>query len=150
MSPETRTVPPPPDASTAGPALGPLFSQLARDSSDLIRQEIALAKSELRQSARQTANGAVKLGIAAALAAVGGLVLTTFVILLLGQLLANYWVAALIVGVVLTLTGALLAVAGMQRLKGVEMAPQETLETLKEDRAWAQAEMQDLKRELKR
>lgn len=150
MSAEARTVHRNAEPGPPEPALGPLFNQLARDSSDLIRQEIALAKTELRQSVRQTANGAVKLGIAAALAAVGGLVLTTFVILLLGQLLDNYWVAALIVGVVLTLTGVLLALAGMRRLKEVDMAPQETIETLKEDRAWAQAEVQDLKRELKR
>lgn len=130
------------------PQLAPLFRQLAQDSSALVRQEIALAKAEIRQSVRQTTNGVVKLAIAGALAAAGGLVLTAFVVILVGQLLGNYWASALIVGVLYLLIGVLFGLAGMRRLRALQ-SPEATLATLKEDRDWARAEMQELKRDLR-
>jgi uncharacterized membrane protein YqjE len=145
MKTETRPGDPPPATE---PSLGPLLSQLAQDSSELIKQEIALAKSEVKHSVAQAANGAVKLGVAAALLSVGGLVLTAFLVLLLGELLGNYWLASLIVGGVFILVGALLARGGVHRLRELG-APEATIETLKEDRDWAKAEVQQLKRGLK-
>lgn len=128
--------------------LGPLFSQLAQDSTALIKQEIALAKAEVKETIGQTVNGSVKLAVAAALAAVGGLVLTAFLVLLLGDLLGNYWLAALIVGVVFAAIGGVLAMAGLRRFREMTVAPEQTIESLKEDRDWAQAEVRELKREL--
>ena len=130
------------------PELAPLFRQLAQDSSALIRQEIALAKAEVRQSVRQTTNGVLKLAIAGGLAAAGGLVLTAFLVILVGQLLGNYWASALIVGAVYLLIGALFGFAGMRRLRALQ-GPDATIATLKEDRDWARAEMQELKRDLR-
>lgn len=152
MTNESHVVPRPPgpDPTDADRSLGPLFNQLAQDSSALIRQEIALAKAEVRQSISQTTNGAVKLGVAVALLSVGGLVLTTFLVLLLGHLLDNYWISALIVGVIFSIIGALLALGGLRRLKDVQVTPQDTIETLKADRDWAKAELRELKRDLKR
>ena len=152
MTNDTRVAPhaPAPSVADADRSLGPLFSQLAQDSSALIRQEIALAKAEVRHSISQTTSGAVKVGVAAALLSVGGLVLTAFLVLLLGELLGNYWLSALIVGAVFTVIGAFLALGGIRRLKEVQVAPQETIETLRADRDWAKAEVQELKRDLKR
>ena len=152
MTNDTRVAPhaPAPSVADADRPLGPLFSQLAQDSSALIRQEIALAKAEVRHSISQTTSGAVKVGVAAALLSVGGLVLTAFLVLLLGELLGNYWLSALIVGAVFTVIGAFLALGGIRRLKEVQVAPQETIETLRADRDWAKAEVQELKRDLKR
>jgi uncharacterized membrane protein YqjE len=138
-----------PTALDGDQSLGTLFSQLAHDSTTLIRQEIALAKAEVRQSVQQTTNGAAKLGVAAALATVGALVLTAFLVLLLGDLLDNYWLSALIVGVVFLVIGGLLAMSGMRKLKAVQLAPEATLATLKEDKAWAQSELQQVKRDLR-
>lgn len=128
--------------------LGPLFSQLAQDSTALIKQEIALAKAEVKETISQTVNGSVKLAIAAALAAVAGLVLTTFLVLLLGDLLGNYWLSALIVGVVFAVIGGVLAMAGMRRFREMTVAPEHTIESLKEDRDWARSEVTELKRDL--
>ena len=152
MTNDTRVAPhaPAPSVADADRSLGPLFSQLAQDSSALIRQEIALAKAEVRHSISQTTSGAVKVGVAAALLSVGGLVLTAFLVLLLGELLGNYWLSALIVGAVFTVIGAFLALAGIRRLKEVQVAPQETIETQRAYRDWAKAEVQELKRDLKR
>lgn len=137
-----------PHLPTQEPALGPLFSQLAQDSTALIKQEIALAKAEVKETIGQTVNGTVKLALAGALASVGGLVLTAFLVLLLGDLLDNYWLAALIVGIVFAAIGGILAMAGLRRFREVTVAPEQTIESLKEDRNWARAEMTELKREL--
>lgn len=128
--------------------LGPLFSQLAQDSTALIKQEISLAKAEVKETIGQTVNGSVKLAVAAAVAAVAGLVLTAFLVLLLGDLLGNYWLAALIVGLVFAAIGGVLAMAGIRRFREMTVAPEQTIESLKEDRDWAQAEVRELKRDL--
>ena len=133
----------------AEPTLGTLATRLAQDSSTLIKQEIALAKAEARQSVRQAANGVMKLGVAAAVLGIGTLVLTAFLVLFLGELMGNYWAAALIVGLLLSFVGALLAVAGLRRLKNVQIAPGNTIETLKEDKAWAQSEISRVRRDLR-
>lgn len=150
MDPDTRlaTRETLPTRVASEPELGDLLKQLAKDSSALVKQEIALAKAEINHEVRQTANGVVKVAMAGALAAVGGLVLTAFLVLLLGELLDNYWVSALIVGVVFSIVGALFALAGMKRFRDVH-GPEATLATLKEDRDWARAEVQELKRELR-
>src|ERR1041384_4516402 len=57
-------------------SLGELFKRLSDDSSRLVRQEIALAKLELKHSAGAAAGGAAKIGIAAVLALPGLLAVT--------------------------------------------------------------------------
>ena len=122
-------------------SIGAIIGDVANDLSTLMRQEVALAKAEVRQSVRQTANGAAKLGVAAALATVGALVLTAFLVLLLGDLLDNYWLSALIVGLAFLIIGGLLAMSGMRKLRAVQLAPEATLATLKEDKAWVQEQI---------
>lgn len=134
--------------SAAEPSLGDLFRQLAQDSSLLIKQEITLAKTELSQSVSQAVGSAVWIAVWGAVALVGSLVLVTFLVLLLGDLLDNYWLAALIVGAVFTALGAALAMSHAKKLKAVSLAPETTLRTLQQDKVWAQAEAQDLKRDL--
>ena len=136
-------------SSNGESSLGALFGQLAQESSTLIRQEIGLAKAELRAGMRETTSGAAKVGIAAGVAAAGALVLIAFLVLLLGDLLDNYWLSALIIGAVLTLVGGVLAMSGIRKLKGAQLSPQATIETLKEDREWAKAEVRQAKQDLR-
>src|SRR5690606_1813173 len=125
-------------------ALRPLLNQLAQDSAALVKQEITLAKAEVRASVKQTAAGATRVAAGAAIGGVAGLVLTAFLVLLLGDLLGNYWLAALIVGVVFAAIGGLLAMAGVRRIRQMSVAPEQTMETLREDAAWAKQEVNDL------
>ena len=136
-------------ATNADGSIRPLLNQLAEDSGALVKQEIALAKAEMRETLARTASGATRIAIGGAVAAVAGLVLTAFLVLLLGSLLGNYWLAALIVGVALALIGGLLAVMGVRRLKDLSVAPTQTIETLREDAQWAKREVDELKRGLK-
>lgn len=130
------------------PSLGELFRQLAQDSSTLIRQEVALAKTELTRSLSRAAVGAAGIVAGALVAVVGVLVLIAALVVGLGDLIDNYWLSALIVGVLFVAIGGLLAKSNLDRVKGVDYKPDLTIQTLKEDKRWAQAEAQQVKRDL--
>jgi uncharacterized membrane protein YqjE len=140
--------PVPGDGRAPEPQLGDLFRQLAQDSAMLVRQEMALAKAELRENVKSVARDAAKIAVGAVLAGVGALVLVAFLVLLLGDAVGKYWAGALIVGVLLVAIGGFLAIGGMKRLKKDTIAPDQTLQTLKEDKQWLQSEMQQVRRDL--
>lgn len=144
---------PEPDATpgrgaTDDPPISELFRKLADDSSTLVRQEIALAKAELKESAAKVAKNAVAIPIWGGVAMVGGLVLVAFLVLLLGDILNNYWLSALIIGVLFTATGGLMAAGAAKRLSSISFAPETTIQTLKQDRTWVKSEIDGLKRDL--
>jgi uncharacterized membrane protein YqjE len=132
----------------AEPQIGDLFRQLAQDSATLVRQEMALAKAELRENVKSVARDTAKIAVGAVVAAVGVLVMVAFLVLLLGDVIGKYWAGALIVGVLLVAVGAFLAMGGMKRLKKDSITPDQTLQTLKEDKQWLQSEMQQVRRDL--
>ena len=129
-----------------GQSVGELFKQLGADTSHLFRQEINLAKAELRESTTHMVKGATKIGMGAAIAIPGLMAFGAFLIIALGDLIDNYWVSALIVSV------ALLAVAGIMAKRGIaefgkgSLVPEETVGTLREDAQWAKEESQAFKR----
>ena len=152
-TPNTVVTAGPGDSSraTAGgsePALGDLFRQLAQDSATLVRQEMALAKAELRENVKSVARDTAKIAVGAVVAAVGALVMVAFLVLLLGDVVGKYWAGALIVGVLFVAIGAFLAMGAMKRLKKDTLAPEQTLQTLKEDKQWLRSEMQQVRRDL--
>lgn len=136
----------------AGPgdaSLGELVRQLSSDTADLIRQEARLAKAEAAQTGRQLARDAAAVGVGASLALGGWLAFTAFLVIGLGDLLGrNYWLAALIVGVVLLVIGGLTARVAMGRARRRSLKPRQTLDTLRENASWAKQERHDLRSDL--
>lgn len=130
------------------PSIGDLVRQLTADSTALFRQEIRLAKVEVRETASAMTRDLIKIGVALGLALVGVLALTAFLIVALGDLMDNYWLSALIVAVVYLAIGGILAKNAMNDMKKRQVKPEETIRTLQEDKAWAQREVRDLKREV--
>ena len=129
--------------------VGDLLRRIGQDAGTLVRDEIALAKLELRESAQSYVKPAIKLGIAAGAGLVGALALTAFLIIALGDALDNYWLSALIVTIVLLATAAALAKGAMSTIKETSLAPRETVQTLREDKQWASREVRDFKQSLK-
>ena len=85
------------------PSIGELFRRLGTDTGTLIRAEATLAKAEARETAARVARDAAKVGVAAALALVGVIALSAFLIIGLGMLLGGaWWLSALSVGACLT------------------------------------------------
>ena len=116
-----------------------LVKDLSREVSQLVREEIALAKAEMTQKGKTAGRGAGMLSGAAvlALAAVGGSMAT--LILLLG-LVMPAWLAALIATAVYGAAGAVLALRGKERISdAVPPAPEQTIESVKEDVQWAKS-----------
>jgi hypothetical protein len=117
--------------------IGELLKELANETGTLVRQELELAKAEVREKGRQAGPGFGMWGAAAAvgLMAVGSLT-ATFILALDGAI-AN-WLAALIVTLVYAALAGLLYARGKQRVhKAGSPVPEQTVETLKEDVQWA-------------
>jgi len=118
-----------------GRPVAALLSDLAGETSALVRQEIALFKSELGESLARIGMGAGALAAGGVIAFSGWLALLAAAILGLSQVLAP-WLSALIVAVVVIALGAGLALFGKSRLKADALVPHRTLNSLREDQAW--------------
>lgn len=129
------------------PPIGELFRQLSNDASHLIRQEVALGKAELRETASALAKDATKIGVALTVAWLGALALVAFLIVGLGALVGSYWAAALIVAVVFLGAGAALGYSAISDLRDRELKPERTIESLQDDAQWAKREARSVKRE---
>ena len=120
------------------PSLGDLFSRLTQDIGRLLRQEVRLASQEMTHKATTVAK---QMGMLAG----GGAVAYGGYLFLLGALTYGLssafglpiWLSFLIVGVAAVIVGGILAYKGIETLKHVQLTPQETVDTLKEDIAWA-------------
>ena len=111
-------------------SLGDLLAEVTRDVSTLMRQEVELAKAELRQSATKAGKGA---GLFAGAAVAGHMTLLFLTIALwwaLGYLVGNAW-SALIVAVIWGIVAAVLALRGKKEMEAVRGMP-DTVDTLKE------------------
>jgi len=117
-------------------SLGELFAELANETSTLVRQEVELAKTEMTHKATRMARDVGTIGAGGAVAYAGFLVLLAAVTLGLGQIIP-LWVSALLVGLVVVIIGVALAQRGVGALKRADLTPRETIQTLKEDTAWA-------------
>jgi hypothetical protein len=115
---------------------GELVKELSREISQLVRDEMALAKAEMTEKGRRAGVGAGMLSGAAVLglAAVGGSMATLVLVL---HLAMRGWLA-LIVTLVYAAGAAVLALRGRERLaEAAPPTPEQTIESVKEDVQWA-------------
>ncbi len=121
-------------------SVGELFKELAADAGVLVRKEVELATTEVTGRAKVAAKDG-------ALVAAGAACAYFAVLLLLGALVVGVgrfmplWASALLVGAVLAVLAATLAVFGLQRLKRVETKPRETIRTLEENHRWLREQL---------
>ncbi len=121
-------------------SLGELFSELAQDTTTLVRKEVQLAKTEMSQKASRVGKDVGFLAVGGAVAYAGLLAVLAGVIVLLGQVIPM-WLSALLVGLVVAGVGYFLVRRGLDALKREDLAPRQTIETLKEDQQWAKDQM---------
>ena len=117
-------------------SLGDLFSELAQETTTLVRHEVNLAKVEMGEKASRAGKHVGFLAAGGAVAYAGLLAILAGVIFLLNAVMP-LWLAALLVGLVVAVVGYLLARRGLDALKREDFAPRQTMETLKEDQRWA-------------
>ena len=120
--------------------IGELLKQLSMETSTLVKQELDLAKAEMTQKGKQAGVGAGFLsgGAVLGLGAFGAF--TAFLIALLDTGMVT-WLAALIVAAVYGAIAGFLALQGKNKLQeATPPAPEQTVETLKEDVEWAKTQ----------
>ncbi len=122
-------------------SLGELFSELAQETSTLVRQEMRLAGEEV--SLRTTQAGKdIGIGIAGALVLfVSFQVIVAAAIIGLIDAGLDWWLAALIVAAVLALVGFALLRRAVSAIKRRELLPRRTIQHLKEDQEWVKEQI---------
>jgi cobalamin biosynthesis protein CobD/CbiB len=126
-------------AAEPEPTLGELVSGMTADFGTLVRKELELAKAEVREEARTTGKAAGMFGVAG----LAGWFALLFVSLALAWGLAEIMpegFAFLLVGLLYAAVAAFVAMQAKQRMREVR-PPEQTIETVKEDVAWAKARM---------
>jgi len=123
------------------PSLGDLFADLSRETTTLVRQEVELAKVELSAKASRVGKDVAFIGAGAAVAYAGFLAILAALIIVLANVLP-WWVAALAVGIVVAGVGGFLVNKGIAELQHQNMAPQATIETVKDTAQWAKEQTQ--------
>jgi xanthine/uracil permease len=92
-----------------------LLSRLVGDCAALVRNEVALAKAELAESSARAKAGMVALIGAVSTLLAGSLAIVAAIVLGLAKVMEP-WLAALIVGVAITVVGLLLLQAARKKL----------------------------------
>jgi uncharacterized membrane protein YqjE len=112
-----------------------LLGELANNSAALVRDEIALASQEMREKVASLKSGILILSAASVIGLIALETLTAAAVIGLIQAVgaAN---AALIVGSALAVIGAALALVGLGKIKRTSLRPEQTIETLEEDKIW--------------
>ncbi|MER7743255.1 phage holin family protein [Streptomyces sp. NPDC096538] len=135
MSPLSR-------ARTAEPAVvpeestGQLLSQITSDLQMLFRQELELAKAELKEEGTKAGKAAGMFGGAGFAGYMVLLFLSLAAVFGLAQVMDEGW-AALIVAALWAIAAAVLYRKGRAGMRTVSPKPEYTVQTLKEDAEWA-------------
>ncbi len=118
-------------------SLGDLFSDLSREITKLVRQEITLARTELGQTASKVGQDIGFLAVGGLVIYAGLLVILAAIVIILATIGLPWWLSALIVGIIVAGIGYFLLRRGLDALKKENFAPQKTIDTIKEDVEWA-------------
>lgn len=126
-------------------SLGDLFSELATETSTLVRQEVALAQVELTQKATKVGKQVGFLVVGGAVGYAAVLVILAAVVILLTQVISSIsgwtpitsaWISSIIVGAVVGGVAYMLVTNALAKLKDADLAPRKTIESVKEDAQW--------------
>jgi len=107
--------------------------------SKLMRQELDLAKAELREEAKEAGKAAGMLGGAALAGWMTALFVSVTLMWLLDKAM-DLTLAALIVTLIWGIAAAVLGLSGKKKLQNVNPKPEQTIDSLKEDAQWLKAQ----------
>jgi uncharacterized membrane protein YqjE len=114
-----------------GTSVGQLIGEVTKDLSTLMRQELELAKVELKSEAKKAGQGAGMFGAAGFAGYMVLLFLSLALMWALSNVMDTGW-AALIVAVIWAVIGAVAFVLGRKRFQQVNPKPERTVETLQQ------------------
>ena len=131
------------DTNDSQRSVGTLLRDLAEGSAALVRQEVRLARLEFSKVLAAVGKGTAAVATGGVLALLGALCFFTGIVLLAGDqwLRDRYWLAALIVTIIAGAVAAWFAKRGLALLSPKQLAPTETVATLKEDKEWLKQQL---------
>ena len=116
-------------------SLGELFSELAGETRTLVRQEIALAKTEVTEKVSFLGKNLTYVAIGGVVLLLGALPILAGIVIALGHQI-GYAPSAFIVGIVITAAGAFLVMKALGAMKKTPLAPEQTKAQVKETTQW--------------
>ena len=117
-------------------SISALMSELANETTTLVRQEVALAKAEANEKVQQVSNGVKYLIVGGAVLIAALFYILDAVVYGIARLMPDeyrLWLGALIVGVVVGIIGIALLKSGSKKLQANNLAPHRTTESVKRD-----------------
>lgn len=126
-------------ATNPEPSLGELVAGMTADVGTLVRKELELAKAEIREEAKSSGKAAGLFGAAGVAGHMALLFLSLALAWGLTEIMPEGF-AFLLVGVVYAVVAYVATTQAKQRMREVR-PPEQTIETVKEDVAWARARM---------
>jgi H+/gluconate symporter-like permease len=138
------------DTTTQSNSIPGLLRELRDDAGTLLKQQVTLAKVELKENVSRLGGHVAKIAVGGVVTLVGATVLLIGLGQLLGVLLeaaglsddTAQWLGPVIIGLVVAVIGWALLSKAKKALAHDNIAPRQTFETLKADQQWAQNKLQ--------
>lgn len=126
-----------------------LLRELRDESTTLFRQEIALAKTEMKENVSQMGSHIVHVAIGGFVAYAGVIVLLIGIGQLIGALLVRAgldeqvarWASPTVVGLVVAIIGWAMFAKAKKALAHEDMKPQQTIDSLRDNKEWVQSKL---------
>jgi len=112
-----------------------VLQDILRNLQDMVRFEIRLAKTEIREEVKEAVTSSVWI----AAGTVGAVSAWIFLLWTLAYALATrmpMWAATLVIAVVMTAAATMLIMGGVQRARRIQPIPERTVESVKENLEW--------------
>ena len=119
-----------------------LIRELTDDFSYLVRKEVELARTETMEKLNTATRGLIFMVVGGLLAYAGLIALLVAVADLLYAFIGVYWISSTIVGVAVLIIAAIFFFAGKSALSNMQVTPEQTVETLKDDARWVKEKIQ--------
>jgi hypothetical protein len=116
------------------PTMTALVQGIVNDAQQLIRQELTLARAEIKKDWKDLKEAGAALSVGGVLSLLGGIFMLLMVVFLLHEAggIERMWVCYLIVGGVVGIVGSVLLIRGVKKLNSIELGPEKTIESIKE------------------
>jgi hypothetical protein len=124
------------NAAASEKSLGQLFHELTDETRTLLKQEVALAKTELTEKASFAGKNAAVLAAGGLVMLLGALPVIAGIVIALGHKI-GYATASFVVGILFLIIGAVLVMKAINALKREPLAPVQTAAQVKETKQWA-------------
>lgn len=133
-----------------GGSIVTLLRDLRTETSTLIQQQVELVKEEVTEKITELASNAVRIGIGAFVAYAGAIILLLGLADLVGMILLRAgvaadmatWVSRALVGIIVALIGWTSIAKAKKAISEQKIVPEKTLQTLQENKEWAQDKIQ--------